>query len=282
LERGYCLVYEPEASVYHYHGINHDENLERCRNVVKVLESYDINEIITQNHINIEELNISAIIPVKGQVPYLGSKPLLTYTLERALESRYLNRIVVATDNEECARIAERAGVMVVMRPPELSLEYVDVDDVLRHVLGELEKGNIFSDLVMLLEITYPLRQKGFIDELICRLIERGLDSVLPVHREYKSCWVKEGDGVRRVDQGFLPRQYKEPIYIGLKGLGFITHPGFIREGNSLGQRVGIMEVADPISTIEVRDAISFYLGEKLIGEWWDKEESVSLDNEGT
>ena len=38
LEAGYHIIYEPEASVYHYHGINQGRNIERARNVVRILE----------------------------------------------------------------------------------------------------------------------------------------------------------------------------------------------------------------------------------------------------
>ena len=37
LRLNYALGYEPEASVYHYHGIHQDGNIERCANVVKIL-----------------------------------------------------------------------------------------------------------------------------------------------------------------------------------------------------------------------------------------------------
>ena len=39
LGRGYKIIYEPLASVYHYHGINHNHDEERARNIVRILES---------------------------------------------------------------------------------------------------------------------------------------------------------------------------------------------------------------------------------------------------
>ena len=39
LNRGYKLLYEPEASVYHFHGIHQNGNPERLENVVKIIES---------------------------------------------------------------------------------------------------------------------------------------------------------------------------------------------------------------------------------------------------
>lgn len=38
LGKGYSIVYEPSASVYHYHGIHQGRNLERAERVVRVIE----------------------------------------------------------------------------------------------------------------------------------------------------------------------------------------------------------------------------------------------------
>ncbi len=38
LGKGYTIVYEPSASVYHYHGIHQGRNLERAERVVRVIE----------------------------------------------------------------------------------------------------------------------------------------------------------------------------------------------------------------------------------------------------
>lgn len=268
LELGYTIVYEPEASVYHHHGIHQDGNIERCANVVRIIESLNIREMSTHNHLKLEDVHVTAIVPVKGDVQTLAGRPLIDYTLERARESSVLRDIVVATDTDRCADLARQAGALVVRRPPELSLDYVDLDDVLRFTVSELESRGTYPDLIVLLEITFPFRQPGFLDQIIRHLVENGLDSVLPAYREYRSCWRREGDRVSRIDQGFVPRKYKQPTFVGLRGLGFVTHPALVREGNPLGQKVGLLDVPDPRCAIEVRDEIGFHLGEKLIREW--------------
>lgn len=269
LERGYTLVYEPEASVYHYHGIHQDGNVERARNVVRIIESLDIDPAHDPHPaIDPRHLRVTAIVPVKGEMPDLGGRPLLDYTLQRAKEATLVTDIVVATDHDRCARVAAQAGVTVIRRPPELSEDFVDIDDVMRFTLKELEDRGHYPDLVVLLGITFPFRAPGFIDDMIRHVSETGADSVLPAHREYRSCWVREGEHARRLDGGFVPRQYKEPIYIGLRSLGFVTHPSLLREGQPMGSRVALLDVADPRATIEVRDPLSLHIGEKLIADW--------------
>ena len=59
------IVYEPKASVYHWHGINHDLNTNRARSIVRILET--INKKENKFSRKLTELKIAAIIPLKGE-----------------------------------------------------------------------------------------------------------------------------------------------------------------------------------------------------------------------
>ncbi len=102
LQRGYRIVYEPAASVYHYHGIYHHGNEERCANVVRILETIRP-ETRNKIHVDIGKLNIIAIIPVKDKGGCLNGKPLVGYTIEQALQSKYIGYVIIYTDNPELA-----------------------------------------------------------------------------------------------------------------------------------------------------------------------------------
>ena len=65
---GLKIVYEPSASVYHYHGIHHNGDPVRCGNVVRIIESVSQNEAGPRaNHIDAASLNIIAVIPVRQE-----------------------------------------------------------------------------------------------------------------------------------------------------------------------------------------------------------------------
>lgn len=269
LQKGYQIIYEPEASVYHYHGIHQDNDAQRCFNVVKILESLELKKIMK---LDIENLNIVALIPVKGEIQYLNDRPLLEYTIESCKRSQFIKRIIVSTDNPELAKLAEDLGAEApFLRKKELSQEFIDLEKVLQFSLDEIEKLNTIADILIILEVTYPFRQKGLLDNMIQQLIDKGLDSVIPVRKEYKSCWINKNNEIQRIDEGFIPRTLKEPLYVGLAGLGCVTHPVFIREGRRLGDKVGFVEVTDPYSSIEVRDKADLSLADKIIADWWEQ-----------
>ena len=272
LEAGYNLVYEPEASVYHWHGIHQNGNAERCKNVVRILESLHDEQNGFSGGINLSDLNVLAIIPSKGEPEQLCGNPLLAYTVAMAKESRFINRVVVSTENNETALIARNCGAEVpFMRPASLSRDYVDIGEVFRHTLEELERENYFPDLVVLLQETFPFRPRGFVDRLIKELVKNGLDSVMAVQPEYKSCWNKVDGVLHRVGRGFMPRQFKDPLYIGLSGLATVTHPALLRNGDRFGANMGVLEINDPACAFEVRDAAGLKLAENILPDWWDE-----------
>ena len=268
LQKGYKIVYEPEASVYHYHGIHHAGDKTRCANVVKILEFLKP-ETKNNIHVKIENLNIIAIIPVKGKINYLKNKPLISYTIEQALASVYIKQVIVSTDNVELAKLSETLGAKApFLRDASLSEDFVDIEKVLQHSLNKIEELKFFPDLVIYLEETFPFRPKQLIDDVIEQAVRNGFDSVLTVKKEYGSIWQEKNGQIERIDKGNIPRKYKESCFIGIKGICCVTHPEFLREGSLFGERIGIYEIYNPYSSIEVREEADFRLAERLIDSW--------------
>lgn len=271
LKMGYRIIYEPEASVFHYHGIHQNQDRERCTNVVRILENLDLKRANggRLNHMDLSSLNVIALIPVRGDVLCLGGRPLLEYTIDAARASSFIKQVIVTTDSEEYATIARNCGASVpFLREPFLSDEHVDLEHVYQYSINRMEEKGIIADVVITMQITYPFRPEGLIDELILRLVQEGLDSVVAVRAEWWSCWVRDNETIKRVDAGFIPRKFKDPVYIGIEGLGCATRPSFLREARLFGEKVGILEISDPYSPVEVRDAVGLQFAEKLMKQW--------------
>lgn len=265
LQHGYKIVYEPEASVYHYHGIHHNGDARRAYNVVRILESVTGGAQST-TPLKIDDLNVVALIPIRGAPQYLGGAPLMKYTIDPARQSRYVKKVIVSTDNTESAQMAQALGAETpFLRDASLSEEFIDLDKVLQFSLNRVEDLGIFPDLIVALEITFPFRPPGLIDDMIVRLVESGVDSVLTVKPEYRSIWREEDGNIRRVDSGDVPRKFKERIMLGLKGVACVTHPEFIREGYLVGSNVGMYEVQSPYAPIEVRSEEDFQFAALLM-----------------
>lgn len=267
LQKGYRIIYEPEASIYHYHGIHQNGNIERCANVVKIIDT--LNTEYNYKSIEVDKLNIVALIPFRGQMPYLNNKPLLFYTMQRALESKYIKKIIVSTDNKEVAALAEKLGAEVpFLRNPELSKEEVGLSQVIKYSLDKIENLEIYPDIIVLLEVTFPFRPKGLLDDMI-QLAGGGFDSIIAVKRENRAIWKEREKSIVQIEEGLIPRKFKDPAYLELRGVACVTHPEFIRKGNILGSKIGIYEVNNPYSHLEVRDEEGLRMASLLIGEWF-------------
>ncbi len=250
----YIIIYEPEASVYHYHGIHQNGNEDRCRNVVRILEALTNQNYETAQIRKLRELNIVSIIPIKGSPQYFGENPLFEYTLQSALKSQHVKITIVSTDNKEIANLSLKMGAdLSFLRDESLSEEYVGLEKVFRYSLEKLEESNNYPDIVVLLEITYPFREDDLIDNMIANLVIKGFDTILPARIENNAIWSEGKDGINRIDEGFVPRKYKSPVYISYKGLCCVTRPAFIRNEQIIGDNIGIYKIDNPYSCLEIR-----------------------------
>ncbi len=254
---GLNIIYEPTASVYHWHGIHQDLDELRARNIVKILEGLDTFKV-TGSHQSPEDLKILAVIPVIGESQMLNDNYLINYTIRSAKESNYISDIIVATDNEETASIAKDLDVEVpFIRPSSLSEDYIDVFDVLSFTLDFLEKEGRHYDAVILLEEVYPFRKEGLIDDMILQFVNDGYDTVLAGMKENRSIWMTNLEGEN--DYGIqnnapMPSKLKElRSTISLVGMCCITHTSSLHGGSIFTGKTGIFEITDPLSKMLVK-----------------------------
>lgn len=180
-----------------------------------------------------KDKNILGLIPARGgskglprkNIKLLLGKPLITWTIEQALASKYLDRVVVSTDDKEIAEVSKKYGAKVpFMRPKELSADASPTSDVILHALNWFQKREENYDYVVLLESTSPLRETNDIDECVKLLIDNeSAKSIVSVsklesaHPEFnvvidkKSGFIEKLDGTTKFQ--VLRRQDLPDIY---------------------------------------------------------------------
>jgi len=133
---------------------------------------------------------ILAIIPARGgskrlprkNIIDLNGKPLIAWSIEAGLNSKYVDRVIVSTDDIEIAKISEKWGADIpFIRPKELATDIATTVDVIMHALINVEGGKKVYDYIMLLQPTSPLRSAIHVDEAIELLIERSMENVVGV-----------------------------------------------------------------------------------------------------
>jgi CMP-N-acetylneuraminic acid synthetase len=179
----------------------------------------------------------SKSIPQKNVKPLAG-KPLIAWTIEAALRSRQLSRVIVSTDDDEIARVAREWGADVpFMRPQELAQDDSPHLDVIVHAINWLESENESEvDYLMLLQPTSPLRTTADIDAAIMLAAEKNADAVISVCSTHDHPYLSKQvtpdgkllDFVER-PQGYLARQTLPPAY-SLNGAIYLVRRNILME----------------------------------------------------
>jgi CMP-N,N'-diacetyllegionaminic acid synthase len=112
-------------------------------------------------------------LPRKNILPLLG-KPLISWTIEQALNSESIDSVFVSTDDPEIAEVSRNSGINVpFLRPQELAQDNSSVMDAVYHVIDYFENSGQTFDILALLEPTSPLRSRRDIDDALHLLIDK-------------------------------------------------------------------------------------------------------------
>lgn len=181
---------------------------------------------------------VLAIVPARGgskgiprkNIKNLCGKPLIAWTIEQALKSKYIDRLIVSTEDEEIAKISRDYGAEVPFsRPIELAQDDTPGIEPILHCINWLKDNeNYYPDYVCILQCTSPLRKVNHIDEALEKLIEKKADSIIGVRKsEISPYWMKNivngklvdfiKDSHKYVRRQDLPAVYRlnGAIYIG-------------------------------------------------------------------
>ena len=253
ISAGLKIIYEPSASVYHFHGVHQNLNIKRAKSVVKILESLE-NFKKKDNFINYKNLKILALVPVKGKSINFGGKPLIEKTLKIAKKSKLITDIVVSTDDKNTAKIAKLNGAKIpFIRPSYLSKPNTKLLDVLSFSIKSLEKKKNYYDLVVVLVDSYPFRSEDLIDKMILKLLEEGSDTLIAAIKESRGIWLTDDEKVNLINNPSMPRHLKKNhAYITLFGLCCVTHPSVLRDKNIFNKNYSIYKVNDILSSVDI------------------------------
>jgi N-acylneuraminate cytidylyltransferase len=119
---------------------------------------------------------ITAVIPARGGSKGLpnknkkkfNGKPLVCYSIEQALESKLLSKIIVSSDDNDIVKISSNYEIDIDLRPKRLSGDHSKTIDLLYYISNKYPEIEYF----VLLQPTSPLRTKDFIDFCLRKFIK--------------------------------------------------------------------------------------------------------------
>ena len=113
-----------------------------------------------------EYMNVLAVIPARAgsksvvnkNIRDFNGKPMLAYSIEHALASKHINRVILSTDSPEYALIGEKYGAEIkILTFPYIDLSSTDIRQRIRTnksvrymlpdaTLSYIEKNRLYRD----------------------------------------------------------------------------------------------------------------------------------------
>ena len=227
---------------------------------------------------------VLAIIPARGGSKGLSRKnlrplaghPLLAWSIAAAHAARGLDAVVVSTDDEEIAAVAEALGAEVpFIRPSDLARDDTPDLPVFEHALRLLEQLRGWApELVVQLRPTSPFRPAGMVDEALARLrAHPGADSLravtAPAQTPYKM-WRLQGRllepllGTPQQELFNAPRQQLPAVYWQTGQLDVIRRHTILEQGSMSGRHI-VPFVVEPRYAVDIDTAEQLALAERLL-----------------
>jgi len=256
INKGYKIIYEPDAPVYHWHGINQDMDPGRCKRIVNILENLnqDFKSNILENDVN---PNCVAIIPLRGETLHIDNKiSLLDVTVSQLKKSKLIKNIYLATDNKKSKKIALEANIKVpFLRPKNLSDTFIDIKSVLTFFLDRLEKKKPV-DIVVVATENFPLRNSNIFDKMINQLIKNNLDTIIACKEEKGSIFIKKDNKLNKINDGGVPFNLRsQDTFTSRIGIAYVARASSLRkEGNLLSSRLGYHYIDNALEMTEINN----------------------------
>ena len=219
-----------------------------------------------------------AIIPARGgskrlprkNILDLCGKPLIAYTIEAALKSKYIDKVIVSSDDEEILNISKKNGADIIKRPIDLANDTATTFDAIKHTIDNFEK----YDYIVLLQPTSPLRNEKHIDEAIELLENKKADAIVSVcEMDHSPLWSntlpKDGNMSNFLKDEILNKRSQDlEKYYRLNGAIYICkteklleNKGFFLKDNIFAYKM------DREHSVDIDEKIDFSIAQILMSE---------------
>lgn len=193
-------------------------------------------------------MKIIAIIPARAgskgipnkNIRLLNGKPLIYYALKNALDSAYINEVIVSTDSKEVGIIAKQMGAKVKWRDEILCGDSITLDSVIYDAI----KTETY-DYIVTMQPTSPTLKVSSLDNAIQYTVENNLDTVISGLNKPHLAWKIDGKGMKYPDyKERLNRQYLPPYFLET-GAFVISKGEIVTEYSRIGDKIDIYEISE-------------------------------------
>ena len=218
----------------------------------------------------------------KKNIALLKNKPLISYTINAALDSKYNDEYIISTDDKEIADVAENLGATIpFLRPENLSSDTASSADALIHAVNAYEEITKKKyDYIIELMCTNPFKSGEMIDDIISTLdTNEKADAVITVERLLDHHPAR----IKKIENGYI-RDFcvEEELESRRQDL---KPEAYIRNGNIYALRRDLLMIQkarygtnfcipyykEDVPSANIDEPSDFYKAESLLNDWDQK-----------
>ena len=221
--------------------------------------------------------SVLALIPARGgskgipgkNIKILAGKPMLAWTIEAAKQSKYIDRLILSSDDEKIMAVAEEYDCEVpFQRPDELAQDDTSGVAPILHALATLDET---FDYVVLLQPTSPLRQTEDIDKCIELCVEKQAVSCVTVSEVKENpnlmFTIEEKQQLKRILCGSekYNRRQDFPVYYTLNGAVYVMQCKWLQQEKKVISGETIASIMPRDRAVDIDELLDFIICEWLL-----------------
>jgi CMP-N,N'-diacetyllegionaminic acid synthase len=226
-------------------------------------------------------MKILAIIPARGgskgvpgkNIYNIDGKPLIGYTIEAALNSKELSKIIVSSDSDEILHIARNyTGIICHKRPDNLAGDTSPIVDTIVEILNNEDDD---FEAIIILQPTSPIRTGQQIDEAIYLLFTNpecnAVISVVPMNDVHpaRMYWKSASNDLNSVLPEFeQTRRQDIPTAYYRNGSMYIVRTEAFKQNNSVMAKPALGYVMPFSQLLNIDEPRDILIAEVLISAW--------------
>jgi len=224
------------------------------------------------------DYSILIVIPARGgskgiprkNIRNLHGRPLISYSIQTALSSKFKPDVVVTSDDDEIIAISKKNKANTIKRDLCDALDNTTLDPVIFKAYLYMDKlKHKAYDLVITLQPTSPLLKEITLDKAIQKMLDSpGIDTIISGTNDTHLTWSLNNN---RFSPNYKERLNRQQLPICYKETGgfLITRPASISEKSRIGVNVEIFPLAGKeaidIDTYSDWSLCEYYLKRKKV-----------------